>query len=72
MFLAHAMPRRRTFIDRTLFFPEKEWTTDEQWREEAGRPEEEVEFATKDGLWRGGCSLSGQLGIAALMIWLVS
>ncbi|CAN5351044.1 hypothetical protein BH24ACT19_BH24ACT19_08970 [soil metagenome] len=53
------MPRVRAFIDRALYLPEEEWATDEQRREEAGVPEEEEEFATKGGVWRGGrCSLS--------------
>lgn len=60
VFLAYATLRGRAFIDQALYLPEEEWTTDEQRREEAGMPEEEVECATQGGLWRGGCSLTGQ------------
>ena len=66
VFLAYASPAGRAFVDRELYLP-REWTDDQQRRDEAGVPAE-VKFATKPQLALRMIERAWQAGINAMWV----
>jgi SRSO17 transposase len=66
VFLAHASPKGRTFIDRQLYLP-AEWAADAARRREAGIPEG-VEFATKPQLGLAMLKRAWAAGVCAAWV----